>query len=312
MKLIAKCLFFVFFLFCLYVSFFEIKFRKTSNKQESVGYFEVVPIEKYSVIGTPCISIQLNEKNFLADLDLGFSGGIGVSSNLLEQLNEKKIIDDSVMYGISGKEFHVSNYSISSIGIGGLHFTPPMIQDGNDVDFFQSALIVRKPNSTSRAEDARIGWGVFVSANLLLDCKNSKIAFCDSIETLQEHGYFCGPFVKTPLFLDRGLVEIDAVTSSGNLKCFLDTGATWDIINRDVEKIDPECVEYYPTFAIGGKNFGPMHLHPVPIKLPIHIEAVLGMEFFSQHIVFLDFKNLEAYICEASEKPDACLDLEKK
>ena len=303
MKLIAKWLFFLCLLFGFYVLFFGIPFRKTSKTQE-VGYFEIIPIEKYSVIGTPCISIRLNDKQMLADLDLGFSGGVGVSSYLLEQLDEKEIIDDSVMYGISGKEFHVKSYSISSVGIGGLRFMPPVIQDGNDVDLFQSALVVRNANSTSRAEEARVGWGVFFPVNF-------QVAFCDDIETLQKRGYFCGPFIKTPLFLDRGLVEIEAVTSTGKLRCFLDTGATWDIINRDVEKIDPECFEEYPIFTIGGKNFGPMGLHPVPIKLPIHIEAVLGMEFFSEHVVFLDFKNSQAYICEASEKPNACLDLEK-
>ncbi len=62
----------------------------------------------------------------------------------------------------------------------------------------------------------------------------------------------------------------------------------------DIE--DEDNTHEFTDFNLGQHNLGPIVFHRIPISLPIHIEAILGMEFFQNHIVFLDFEKQKAYI----------------
>ena len=94
--------------------------------------------------------------------------------------------------------------------------------------------------------------------------KNSQIAFCDSIETLKTKGYPVEIFTKTSLHLDQGLVEIYVNSPNGPLRCVLDTGSIWNILNtplKEGESIDealwdPNNISRYPSIHIEKKDFG--------------------------------------------------------
>ena len=105
------------------------------------------------------------------------------------------------------------------------------------------------------------------------------------------------------------------------LRCVLDTGSTWNMLNKDLENpsndhmilssenadqhavLNPEnksLLSFVPkddldisVFNIGGREFGPMTFNR--IKSPITFDAIMGMEFFEDTLIYIDFfqgKNL--------------------
>ena len=206
------------------------------------------------------------------------------------------------MHGIRGKEYPINLYQVPKLKIDKMAFIHPTVQEEN-VEFEKDAVFLREGSTHSPQEPGRLGWELFYHSNLLIDVKNSQIAFCDGLNTLTKQGYPVQDFIFAHLLLERGLVEFEAETPDGILRCTLDTGATWNMLNTEIDEgkpleqvmWEPNRVREYPFFKASGKELGPLSFHTVPIKLPIHIEAILGMEFFRDHLVFLDFEKKQLY-----------------
>ncbi len=83
----------------------------------------------------------------------------------------------------------------------------------------------------------------------------------------------------------------------------LDTGATWNMFNSKIGEThsldemiwDDKNIFQYSSLQVNGKDLGPIIFHRAPINIPIQIDAILGMEFFEDNIVFLDFSKRTAY-----------------
>lgn len=187
------------------------------------------------------------------------------------------------------------------VRIGDMSFYRSAVQER--IEDFQVDATITKDKEISSKELGKIGWEIFKVTNLFLDLGNSRIAFCDSLTTLKKQGYAVDSFVEASLISERGFIEIEADTSNGPLFCVLDTGSTWNILNTKIQRQadynetirQPENFSEIPLFRIAKKEFGPIRFHHIPIQLPIPIEAILGMDFFKEHVVFLDFTNNHAY-----------------
>ncbi len=272
---------------------------------EKPTYFVRVPITKYSSIQSPCVDIGIEDRVFSVELDLGYRGDLTVTKQSADLISSKNFIREKPMYGIRGKEYSTNLYRIPEVKIGKMTFFKPILQEEGE-EFIKDATFVQNGGEPSQRDPGRLGWELFYNVNLLIDTKNSSIAFCDSLKTLQQHGYRVENFICTPLFLDQGLVEFFAETSEGRLRCMLDTGATWNILNSEIaegQSIDQAMwdaanIIKYSSFRIDGKDFGPLTFHRIPIRAPIQIEAILGMEFFEENLVFLDFSEKTAYFLQ--------------
>ena len=100
----------------------------------------------------------------------------------------------------------------------------------------------------------------------------------------------------------------------------LDTGSTINLLNKDLENgcndhriltsfddnlslLNPENkdllvynhedIHEFPSFKIGGEEFGPLIYHQV--KCPFDVDVILGMDFFAYNLVFFDFENEKVY-----------------
>ncbi len=278
---------------------------ETPISKEKTAYFVSVPITKLSSIETPCVEVDIQGKTFSMELDLGFQGDLTLTKQWIDLISSKSFIREKPMYGIRGKQYPTNLYRIPNMQIGKMTFFEPVLQESSS-EFTKESTFVQNGGEPSPREPGRLGWKLFYNVNLAIDIKNSRIAFCDSLENLKRHGYAIESLTKTPLFLERGLVEFDAETSEGTLRCILDTGATWNILNADIkDEIPIEQVMWksssileYLIFKIDSKEFGPVAFHRMPIKLPIHIKAILGMEFFEDHFVFLDFTEKFVYFAK--------------
>lgn len=272
-------------------------------------YYIKAPIAKWSSIQSPCIDVAIENKTFSMELDLGFRGNLTFTKPYVDTISSKTFLKEKLMYGIRGKEYVTKLYQIPTLQIGKMTFLKPVLQEEKE-DFIRDATFVPDGQKRSPRDPGRLGWQLFCKVNLLVDSKNSLIAFCDSIETLGKQGYEVKQFIDVPLFLERGLIEFDAKTPEGNLRCALDTGATWNMLNcegKEEKTIDdmiwdPSNVIEYSSISINGKDFGPISFHKLPIKIPIRIEAILGADFFKNHIVFLDFNKKRIYFSKNQEK----------
>lgn len=272
------------------------------SPKDQKPYFIPVPIAKWSAIQAPCLDISIGNKTFSAELDLGFRGSLTFTKQWIESLSSKTFLRTKTIYGIRGKEYKTKLYQIPVLQIGKMTFLKPILEEEPET-FAEDSTFVQEGQKKSPEEPGRLGWELFYNVNLLIDAKNSLIAFCDSFETLANQGYEIKQFTRSPLFLERGLVEFNAETPEGALRFVLDTGATWNMLNfeaGDNQSIDDlmwheDTIIEYSSLQINGTDFGPVSLHKLPIKIPIQIDAILGMDFFKKHVVFLDFKKKYVY-----------------
>ncbi len=279
--------------------------------QTKKTFFVPVPFTKFSSIQSPCVDVNIDGKVFSMELDLGYRGDITFTKESTDLILSKDFICEKPMYGIRGKEYSTNLYRVPKAKIGAMTFSKLVLQEEMQ-EFVTDSVFVQNGGKPSPREPGRLGWELFYNVNLLVDVTNSLIAFCDSLDTLKNKGYVIEDFIQTPLFLDRGLVEFQVQTLEGVLLCMLDTGATWNMINSEIERgkpieeemWKPENSVEYSSFKIEGEEFGPIAFHRMPIKIPIRIEAILGMEFFQNHLVFLDFTGKCAYFSKGNSVAD--------
>ncbi len=284
----------------------ETPFSSKAFAKKDKSYFNPIFITKWTAGQCPCLPIQIGEKVIFSHLDLGFRGHFSIDSSMLDQIEEKTLLGSQIMYGFQGRQYKKNVFSIPEVQISGRSFYSNEVQE-EAKDFFVNGTLVQDGGEPSPAEPGRIGWKIFQNTNLLLDLGNKKIAFCDSLSTLKKQGYSVEAFAKTPLVIERGLIEVDAKTADGYLRCVLDTGCSCNVLNtkneecKSMDELVWNSDNYYetPLFQINEMEFGLTSFRRIPIQIPIHIEAILGMDFFSENIVFLDFSNNLAYFARS-------------
>lgn len=262
------------------------------------GYFVPVNIAKFNRGGIPCIEGKIEGQSVCMGVDLGFRGEVALLGEVLDKLPNKSYVKDRKMYGFKGEKYLTPVYKIPKVQIGSATFHNLLTQKER-IDFQKDATILKDGVKPSPASPGRIGWKFFRKTNLLLDLGKSQIAICNSVETFERQGYSTEKMVKVPLLLERGLVEIEGITSIGKMRFLLDTGCTcnhWHEEGAKPADVWNDSSLMNCSLKIGDSNFGSTKFRKIAINLPIHIDAILGMEFFKEHLVYLDFQNKCAYI----------------
>jgi hypothetical protein len=284
----------------LLISVFGILRYISERPSPSGKYFSVVSIPQWTSgqVPTPCLSVEIGDKVIISELDLGFRGQLALSGEVLDQIEKKTYLKSKKMYGNGGKEYENKIFEIPEFWVGDLYVHRGWVQE-ESADFNANGTIVKDKKNPSQYESGRIGWEIFQCTNLLLDLGNKLIAYSDSLATLKKEGYAVESFTKTPLITERGLLEFDVTTSSGKLRCVLDTGCTLNVLNAsqvaDVPFFSSENAVTFPQFKISEREYGPIAFYRHLVEIPIHIEALLGMQFLKDHLVFIDFANQFIY-----------------
>jgi hypothetical protein len=186
--------------------------------------------------------------------------------------------------------------------MGPIAFSPLKLSKEN-AQFNEEILLNIKKDTSLPAIFGTIGWRIFNRTGLLLDLGHSTIAVCDSVETFKNQGYSLEHFTKVPMLDDCQLIEFETMTSKGPLRCILDTGCTLNFLNsnkvkgKTISKMLRKDKNYktFSSFKINETKFGPIEFCKIPIKLPYHLDAILGMDFLTDHVVFIDFNNRQIY-----------------
>lgn len=277
----------------------------SETKQDS--FYFPISIPCFSSSQAPCVDVLIDHRMFSMRLDLGMKGDLSIANELLDQIPNKVFARNEYKYGFKGKKYPITVYRIPKLKIGVMSFFQAALE--NDcAELRKDAVIIPSEKSSLSGKAGKLGWELFYNSNILIDTPNSQIAFCDSVNTLKEHGYPTEDFVKVPLLIERGLVEFVADTPNGPLRCALDTGSTINILNTEIEEgksleqafLDDENRIEYSSFHLEQRDLGPISFHRLPINIPIKIEAVLGMEFFQDHLVFINFSERQIYFLKNS------------
>lgn len=297
-------------------------FKNVPSKKEPLiipwskekGYFHRLKILGYPFGNVPYLNVIIEDKTIPAKIDLGFQGKFSLPSDLINDIAEKKWIERIKSYGVRGILHEKDVYEVKNINIQNMYFFPVSIEE-ECLEGMHEGLL----SGTRHPDDhlGKIGWGLFSKFNLLIDCRYSILAVCDSLETLKKQGYPVHSFIETPL-TSNFCIQIEAQTEKGPLSCILDTGCTLNTLNKDFENennhrlpfgedlslFNPENkdllifnerdTQELSSFKIEGREFGPLTFEQ--IKTPFDVDVILGMEFFDSNLVFIDFDNQKVYI----------------
>lgn len=283
------------------------------------SYFEPVKILEFSS-QIPCVDIRIGGKSAKVKVDLGFCGDISLPKEIIQEIDQKSFAGKASYFGIRGKKYDSNLYEFPEVKLGEMVLFRARVKE-IDPEFERDATIIKDQEPFFNDPLGRLGWALFHNFNFFMDTENALIAFCDSLKTLEEQGYPVDLFVETPLLLDRNAIEFEAISEVGPMRCLLDTGSTWNMFNkeRSNEQIihhstntlkdpilpaensnrlifDPEDIRDLAVFKIGEKEFGPVKFNQ--IKTPLKIDAIMGMEFLSSKLVFIDFPNRKIYFYE--------------
>ena len=264
------------------------------NTGHSAPYFDVAPIETFSTHRIPCISVLIEDKKYLCAFDSGCMGQLFIVPELLAEIKDKTFSAHSILQGVRGNKYTLPVYIIPKATIGKTEFLETRIQEESRA-FLMDGLINQECQSID-SKAGRVGWELYKPFNLLLDIPHLRIGCCDSIETLERHGYPIHHYIKAPLLQSSECIGIQLSMKNRTLNCLLDTGATQNILN--LEGFDRQTV-ILDSVKIGDEELGPLIFCAFPIKLSFPIDAILGMDFLLKHTVFIDFKNQCAYISKS-------------
>jgi hypothetical protein len=171
----------------LFPNFFREKYAPSSQLCIKGSYFEPVEItEFFSQI--PCVDIRIGGKTVTTKVDLGFCGDISLPGELIQDLGDKSFIRRTSHFGIRGKMYYSDVYKLPKIMIGKMALFQVKAQETNP-EFEKDATVLRGAETSLTCSLGRIGWPLFHNFNFFLDCENSLIAFCDSLDTLKKQGY---------------------------------------------------------------------------------------------------------------------------
>jgi hypothetical protein len=266
-----------------------------SHVKKSYGsYFFPIPVIRFDYARRPCVSLTIDQQEVSAIVNLGLEAQFSISPEIISTVNDLKCIGLQKMCEIRGVFREQKLYDMAQIMINPIIFSHPIVCESLEI-MEEEAQLIRGDMPFTR-EFAAIGWKCFKETNILFDLSKPQLAFCDSIGTLKKYGCEIKRFTKVPFYLNRGIVEIEAICRGKMARYMLDTGATWNIVSTTHRNWPTK--EYplrYAPLQIGDQDFGVIPVHIVPNRFPVFVEFILGMDFFEKHIVFLDFSEGYAY-----------------
>ncbi len=298
-------------------------------------YFVPLRITAFSDANIPEVEIQIEDKTVLAKLDLGWDGGIALPTGMLSTLCNKTFVRRNSFFGIRGRTYESDIYELPEIRVGKMKVFPMRVEEESK-EFTTDGVLEKGDERILEGRVGRAGWRVFRAFNLLLDCAHSTLIACDSLDTLRQNGYSVDLFAEAPLLLDRDSIDFEAMTERGPLRCVLDTGATWNFLNRDLDHqiqdhrsidldhLDGQPPEFNPhnedllsfntnegwdakMFCVGERDFGSVYF--LKMRSPLNFDAIIGMEFIESHLIFIDFRNQKIYFAPLPEERSSLVGL---
>lgn len=245
-----------------------------------------------TIIGSnPVTAITVGNRTVQAVIDTG-GGGITLSEDVIHGAGGVRLADERVWNDAFGREFRVPQFTMPVMNIGGREF--------HDVVVIQAAESLKDHGP---AVPNMIGQHFLSGYFTVIDYTDLTMTLWPSSSEFAVDPT-CGsapiPMEETE---DQGLVVTMFTTPSGSFRLGWDTGATYSMLSEAlVESLQLETLVrgethfHTPTRLVAaGQNFWPLEFVVLPLQLP-DFQGVIGANFFSDHVVCMDWKKREVRV----------------
>ncbi|MCB1067515.1 MAG: hypothetical protein H6615_11120 [Ignavibacteria bacterium] len=253
----------------------------------------------------PYVYISIQGFRYPMKVDLGSKLEMTLRSEFLNQIS-KYPSGEECWKNFKGHKFVRCNYKIPEFQIGSIKFkninaTEELSNERED------CVIWKNPNIKKRGQKTvgSLGRALFVSMNLLIDSKRSKMIITNDRKKLKKNGYDLEKFLKIPFTFNSKGIVLKVRTDLGVSKLLLDTGLTSTVLHENLypDYIE-KCFDYRGLlslnsnrFSIEKINFGPKELCFINFTEKLQgVDGAIGMDFIKDHVIYVDFLQNALYI----------------
>jgi len=245
-------------------------------------YLERIPVA-FNIRHAPMINVSLEEGTYSLKLDLGNCFFLSLQDDILQKIQKTKY-GTSQWHDFKGKKYESPAYTIPEIKIGNLKFSRVFVNQDKE-EFHANTALIGAPLPLSGV----IGLPILQKYNLFLDFPHSAIYASKDLALLQKAGLFSHNFLSVPFQVHPDGIILTVGTNTGTYRLMLDTGTT----STTIRTPHTSSLE---KFEIMGHDFGPRRIMPVAISTQFDFDGCIGMDFLSEHPIFIDYSNKMVFI----------------
>lgn len=280
-------------LWSVFIAVFVTSCSSTKVIKEQQSAYQI-PVYFPRCANAPTVKVNIEGLEYFLILDLGASSHLKLLDRALNQLNHKEFVGLSRSIDINGNCYEQPAYKIPHFKFGTLNIegavaveeSQRFIREGGKIGSWHNYL-----QTQDRIDmiDGRIGGGLFTSTGCVCYFDMSHFVFClaASLDQITKNHPLTN-FMQSTFEEVNGLICLDLLTDRGVKKFVLDTGATHSAIqkspgDRHEVKMDLE-------------HFGHRKFIALDIPENLLIDGILGIDFFDDYAMCLDFATHTIYI----------------
>ena len=232
---------------------------------------------------SPCIEIQLDTNKMFLLVDIGGFASLNLDTSIVSKCGYRISVDSISSKNYKGDTNKINYFTISELIIGDFHFSNFKAKCG------------KQNNKTGY-----IGLSFFSNFKVLFDYKNSNLYLIhDSIPQELD----ISSWDKLDFDFDKFGISTPIKINGKEHSFFWDTGATFSLIKPDFadknETVKRGDFDFYSpqTISLNSNTYKPCDLLVMDFKFP-PFDGVIGHNFFSNKMVYIDFENQLIYIKE--------------
>lgn len=240
----------------------------------------------------PVTTISVGDATVQAGIDTG-GGAIELSEGVIHSAGGVRLAEDRTWNDAFGREYRVPQFKVPIMTIGGQEF--------HDIVVIQAATW---PEGEGPPVPNGIGRDFLSRYFVVIDYAGLSMTLWPP-DTRVAASATCGtervPMEPTK---ESDLVVSEFTTPSGPIRLAWDTGATYSVLPEALAqdwRLDLMFrgqTSFYrlPSLSAAGSDFGPLEFVVLPIQPPEDFQGIIGANFFSDHIVCLDYEKREVLI----------------
>jgi len=268
-----------------------------------------IPLTFFSFSESPVAQIEIENEKYNALVDLGGQFAFSLHKSCLDKIQDKRFLTQHHRSDVKGNDYFDDCFEIPLVSIPGMNLKRVNFKNApvseKSLKFGGNQLF--RADTTQREIDQRkwidgsIGTGIFLGNFCLFDLNRSLFFISDALEKLKAP-YFLDEVMEVPFEDEHGFVVVYAQTDFGTRKMLLDTGAGGSVFRESIVDKKRECEpgiwRTTTQLRMGEVNCGDwdFFLYEFPEMYRDMFDAVLGVDFFMDHIVCVDYQNKKLYI----------------
>lgn len=232
---------------------------------------------------SPLIEVQIDTNKVLLLADIGGFASLNLDTSIVSKCGYRISVDSISSKSYKGETIGVNYFTISELIIGDFHFSNFKAKCG------------KQNNKTGY-----IGLSFFSNFKVLFDYKSSNLYL---IHDSMPREFDINTWKKVSFNYNNFGISSSIIIDGREYSFFWDTGARFSILkpefidkNKTVKRGNFDF--YSPqTISLNGNMYKPFDLLVMDFKFP-PFDGVIGHNFFSDKMLYIDFENQLIYIDE--------------